>query len=140
MAFPNEVTVSGTLANVEMKQAQSGNFYLTAGLKVWQGKDKDPAWIDIDVFNNERNQLADYIGDSFGNGINSLPVIVRGKLEQNTWEDKDTGQKRKAYKIIAVEVGVSFVFGPVGIKQDQIPETQVEARTYSTRDNDAQPF
>jgi len=140
MAFPNEVTVSGTLANVEMKQAQSGNFYLTAGLKVWQGKDKDPAWIDIVVFNNERNQLADYIGDSFGNGINSLPVIVRGKLEQNTWEDKDTGQKRKAYKIIADEVGVSFVFGPVGIKQDQIPERQVEAPTYSTRDNDAPPF
>tara|TARA_Y100000114_G_scaffold108683_1_gene102068 strand:+ start:170 stop:592 length:423 start_codon:yes stop_codon:yes gene_type:complete len=140
MAFPNEVTVSGTLANVEMKQAQSGNFYLTAGLKVWQGKDKDPAWIDIVVFNNERNQLADYIGDSFGNGINSLPVIVRGKLEQNTWEDKDTGQKRKAYKIIADEVGVSFVFGPVGIKQDQIPEVQVEAPTYSTRDNDAPPF
>ena len=140
MAFPNEVTGSGTLANVEMKQAQSGNFYLTAGLKVWQGKDKDPAWIDIVVFNNERNQLADYIGDSFGNGINSLPVIVRGKLEQNTWEDKDTGQKRKAYKIIADEVGVSFVFGPVGIKQDQIPERQVEAPTYSTKDNDAPPF
>ena len=140
MAFPNEVTVSGTLANVEMKQAQSGNFYLTAGLKIWQGKDKDPAWIDIVVFNNERNQLADYIGDSFGNGINSLPVIVRGKLEQNTWEDKDTGQKRKAYKIIADEVGVSFVFGPVGIKQDQLPERQVEASTYSTRDNDAPPF
>jgi len=140
MAFPNEVTVSGTLANVEMKQAQSGNFYLTAGLKIWQGKDKDPAWIDVVVFNNERNQLADYIGDSFGKGINSLPVIVRGKLEQNTWEDKDTGQKRKAYKIIADEVGVSFVFGPVGIKQDQIPERQVEAPTYSTRDNDAPPF
>ena len=140
MAFPNEVTVIGTLANVEMKQAQSGNFQLTAGLKVWQGKDKDPAWIDIVVFNNERNQLADYIGDSFGNGINSLPVIVRGKLEQNTWEDKDTGQKRKAYKIIADEVGVSFVFGPVGIKQDQIPERQVEAPTYSTKDNDAPPF
>ena len=140
MAFPNEVTVSGTLANVEMKQAQSGNFYLTAGLKVWQGKDKDPAWIDIVVFNNDSNQLADYIGDSFGNGINSLPVIVRGKLEQNTWEDKDTGQKRKAYKIIADEVGVSFVFGPVGIKQDQIPERQVEAPTYSTKDNDAPPF
>lgn len=140
MAFPNEVTVSGTLANVEMKRAQSGNFYLTAGLKIWQGKDKDPAWIDIVVFNNERNQLADYIGDSFGNGINSLPVIVRGKLEQNTWEDKDTGQKRKAYKIIADEVGVSFVFGPVGIKQDQLPERQVEAPTYSTKDNDAPPF
>ena len=140
MAFPNEVTVSGTLANVEMKQAQSGNFYLTAGLKVWQGKDKDPAWIDIVVFNNDRNQLADYIGDSFGNGINSLPVIVRGKLEQNTWEDKDTGQKRKAYKIIADEVGVSFVLGPVGIKQDQIPERQVEAPTYYTKDNDAPPF
>ncbi len=52
MAFPNEVTVSGTLCNVEMKQAASGNFYLTGGLKIWQGKDKEPAWIDVVVFNN----------------------------------------------------------------------------------------
>ena len=89
MAFPNEVTMSGTLCNVEMKQAQSGNFYLTGGLKIWQGKDKDPAWVDVVVFNNERNTLADYVGDSFGGSVSSLPVIVRGKLEQNTWEDKD---------------------------------------------------
>ena len=127
MAFPNEVTVSGTLCNVEMKQAASGNFYLTGGLKIWQGKDKEPAWIDVVVFNNERNTLADYVGDSFGKGTNSLPVIVRGKLEQNVWEDKETGQKRKAYKIIADEIGVSFVFGPVGIMQDQLPEREVES-------------
>ena len=128
MAYPNEVTLSGTLCNVEMKQAQSGNFYLTGGLKIWQGKDKDPAWIDVVVFNNERNTLADHIGDSFGAGVKSLPVIVRGKLEQSTWEDKDTGQTRKSNKLIADEIGVSFVFGPVGIKQDAVlPERQVEA-------------
>ena len=140
MAFPNEVTMSGTLCNVEMKQAQSGNFYLTGGLKIWQGKDKDPAWVDVVVFNNERNTLADYVGDSFGGSVSSLPVIVRGKLEQNTWEDKDTGQKRKAYKLIADDLAVSFVFGPVGIKQDQVPERQVEAPTYSTKDTDVPPF
>ena len=140
MAFPNEVTVSGTLCNVEMKQAASGNFYLTGGLKIWQGKDKDPAWIDVVVFNNERNTLADYVGDSFGKGINSLPVILRGKLEQNTWEDKETGQKRKGYKIIADEIGVSFVFGPVGIMQDQLPERQVEAPAHTPQNTQPPPF
>jgi len=128
MAYPNEITLSGTLCNVEMKQAQSGNFYLTGGLKIWQGKDKDPAWIDVVVFNNERIALADHIGDSFGAGTKSLPVIVRGKIEQSTWEDKETGQNRKSYKLIADEIGVSFVFGPVAITQGEVlPERQVEA-------------
>ena len=130
MAYPNEVTLSGTLCNVEMKQAQSGNFYLTGGLKIWQGKDKDPAWIDVVVFNNERISLADHIGDSFGGSIKSLPVIVRGKLEQSSWEDNDTGKTRKGYTLIADEIGVSFVFGPVGIQQEGVlPERQVEAPT-----------
>ena len=37
-------------------------------------------------------------------------------------------------------LAVSFVFGPVGIKQDQVPERQVEAPTYSTKDTDVPPF
>ena len=139
MAFPNEVTMSGTLCNVEMKQAKSGNFYTTGGLKIYQGKDKDPAWIDLVVFNNERIQLADFVADSFGQGISSLPVIVRGKLEQNTWDDTETGKKRKAYTLIADELAVSFVFGPVGIKQDNLPERQVEAPVTSSTPTDL-PF
>ena len=50
MAFPNEITLSGTLCNVEMKQAASGNFYTTGGLKIYQGKDKEPAWLDVVAF------------------------------------------------------------------------------------------
>tara|TARA_S200002703_G_C3734698_1_gene225864 strand:- start:295 stop:714 length:420 start_codon:yes stop_codon:yes gene_type:complete len=114
MAFPNEVTLSGTLANVEMKQAKSGNFYLTGGLKVYQGKDKDPAWYDIIAFNNERNQLADHLADCFGAGIKSLPVIIKGKLEQSTYENQE-GKNVKSYKIIVDEAAVSVVFGPVAI-------------------------
>ena len=54
MAFPNEVTMSGTLCNVEMKQAKSGNCYTTGGLRVNQGKDKDTAESELEVINKER--------------------------------------------------------------------------------------
>jgi|TARA_B100000902_G_scaffold396853_1_gene458961 single-stranded DNA-binding protein len=114
MAFPNEVTLSGTLANVEMKQAKSGNFYLTGGLKVYQGKDKDPAWYDIIAFNNDRNNLADHLADCFGGETRSLPVIIKGKLEQSTYENQE-GKNVKSYKIIVDEAAVSVVFGPVSI-------------------------
>ena len=151
MAFPNEITLSGTLCNVEMKQAKGGSFYTTGGLKVYQGKDKEPAWFDVVAFNNERNSLADFVADSFGAGVSSLPVILRGKLEQNVWEKED-GSKVKQNKVIIDEVAVSMVFGPVGMRDEKsmIPERQVESPNvpipdakeesdYSTKDNDI-PF
>ena len=141
MAFPNEVTISGTLCNVEMKQAASGNFYTTGGLKIYQGKDKEPAWLDVVAFNNERYNLADYIADSFGKGVNSLPVIVRGKLEQSVW-DKEDGTKVKQNKIIVDELAVSLVFGPVGMRDQEpaIPERQVEVPFPDAKEDTDLPF
>ena len=112
MAFPNDITISGTLCNVEMKQAQSGNFYLTGGLKVYQGKEKDAGWFDVVAFNNERNRLADNLADCFTAGTKSLPVILKGKLEQGSYENQE-GKTVKTYKIIIDEAAISVVFGPV---------------------------
>lgn len=114
MAFPNEITISGTLCNVEYKQAQSGNQYMTAGLKVYQGKDKEDGWYDVVAFNNERTRLADNISDCFGGETKSIPVIIKGKLEVSTYEKKD-GTKGKSTRILVDELAVSVVFGPVKI-------------------------
>lgn len=120
MAFPNEIVISGTLCNVEYKTANSGASYMTAGLKVYQGKDKEDGWYDVIAFNNERNRLADNISDSFGGATKSLPVIIKGKLETSTYEKKD-GTKGKSTKIIVDECAVSVVFGPVAISNGAAP-------------------
>ncbi len=111
MAFPNEIVISGTLCNVEYKTAANGNSYMTGGLKIYQGKDKEDGWIDIVAFNNDRVRLADNISDCFGGETRSLPCITKGKLEYSTYE-KD-GNKLKSYKIIVDEFAVSVVFGAV---------------------------
>jgi len=120
MAFPNEIVISGTLCNVEYKTSNSGNSYMTAGLKVYQGKDKEDGWFDVIAFNNERNALADKISDCFGGGTKSLPVIIKGKLEVSTYDKKD-GTKGKSTKIIVDELGVSVVFGSVTINNGVAP-------------------
>jgi len=105
---------SGTLSNVEMLQANNGNFYMTGALKVWQGNDDDVAWYDVRAFNTEKNRnLADKVSDCFGKGVTSVPCIIKGIMKQSTYE-KD-GQKRKSYQIIISEFAVSTVFGPVFI-------------------------
>jgi len=119
------MTFSGTLCNVEYKTAASGSTYMTGALKVYQGQEKDDAWYDVIAFNNQKINinLADNASDCFGNGVKSLPVIIRGSLEQSTYENKE-GKKVKNHKIIADEIAVSVVFGPVFIKKDNMPTQQ----------------
>lgn len=125
MAFPNEVVLSGTLCNIEYKQANSGNFFTKGALKVYQGQDKDDAWYDIVAFNNpnRNSNLADNIADCFEVGVKSLPVVIKGKLEQSTYEKKD-GTKGKNFTIIVDECAVSVVFGAVGVLKNNQPPTQ----------------
>ena len=61
------VTFSGTLCNVEMKQANSGAFYLKGALRVYQGNDKDDAWYDVLAFNSDKVSvnIADNIAEIF---------------------------------------------------------------------------
>lgn len=145
MALPNEIIISGTLCNVEHKQASNGNFYMTGGLKVYQGKDKEDGWYDIVAFNSERSNLADNISDCFGGATKSLPVIIKGKLETATYEKKD-GSKGKSTKIIVDELGVSVVFGAVSIQNGALPSTPKVDNTlnadevFSSSTNNDLPF
>jgi single-strand DNA-binding protein len=66
--------------------------------------DGDPLFIDIVVFGKQAEYLADSVkkGDS---------ITVEGNLEQNEWDDKETGQKRQSMQIVADIVGVSTRWG-----------------------------
>lgn len=70
--------------------------------KEW--KDGETTFIDASAFGD----LADHIEDSFRSGER---VIVQGRLQQQNWDDKDTGTKRSKIALLIDEVGHSLKFG-----------------------------
>lgn len=38
-----------------------------------------------------------------------LPVIIKGRLEQRSWEDKESGQKRSTVEVVADSIAVNTI-------------------------------
>lgn len=48
-----------------------------------------------------------YLAENFARvAEKGIGVIVQGRLEQRSWEDKETGQKRSTTEIVAEEIGI----------------------------------
>ncbi len=48
-----------------------------------------------------------YLAENFARvGEKGIGVIVHGRLEQRSWDDKETGQKRSTTELVAEEVGI----------------------------------
>lgn len=48
-----------------------------------------------------------YLAENFARvAEKGIGVIVQGRLEQRSWDDKETGQKRSTTEIVAEEIGV----------------------------------
>lgn len=78
----------------------------------------DPSFYQVSAF----GPMAERFTDSFRKGDR---VIVVGRLEQRQWTDKDSGEKRTGWQVVADEIGGSVAFA--------------ELRVSRTRPNDAPP-
>lgn len=93
----NEVKLAGNLGrDAEFKQTPQGipvvQFSIAYTDKAKDGTEK-VYWFDVVCFGKTAEMAASYKkGDN---------IIIVGKLEQQTWEDKTTGQKRHSIKVIA---------------------------------------
>lgn len=48
-----------------------------------------------------------YLAENFARcAEKGIGVIVQGRLEQRSWDDKETGQKRSTTEIVAEEIGI----------------------------------
>lgn len=48
-----------------------------------------------------------YLAENFARvGEKGIGVMVQGRLEQRSWDDKETGQKRSTTEIVAEEIGI----------------------------------
>lgn len=103
MSDMNRVCMTGRLTrDPEVRYIQSGTAVCDIGLAVgstWFDKaanqrKEEVSFIDVTAF----GRLAEVIGEY---GSKGRQVAVEGRLKQETWDDKSTGQKRSKIKVIA---------------------------------------
>ena len=124
MANINKVTLIGNLTrDPELKSTPKGTMVADLGLAInerWKdanGNEKeDTLFVDITFF----GKTAEIIGKHLTKG---QPIYVEGKLKLETWDDKQTGQKRSKMKV----VGDNFQFLSSGPKSESSKYTRSDA-------------
>lgn len=76
----------------------------------------EPMFIDVEVFNNGNNKLADLVQDRCRKGSQ---IMVEGSLRLDQWEDKNGGGKRSKHKIVANAIQLLDAKQERGEQQDE---------------------
>lgn len=108
MANGMQITVAGNLTgDPELKFNESGTAMLTfsvASERSWKNDrgewEAEVSYPDVIAW----RQLAESAAAIIGKG---LRVVVTGRFEQRFWEDKETGQRRSKWQLVADEIAVS---------------------------------
>jgi single-strand DNA-binding protein len=67
-------------------------------MKTGEWKD-DTAWVDVEIWREPAERLKDKLQKG-------SPVHIEGRLKSDEFEDKKTGEKRRALKVVARRVQV----------------------------------
>jgi single-strand DNA-binding protein len=105
MASFNKVILMGNLTrDPELRYTPKGTAVAKVGLavnRVWKtetGEQKEEVtFVDIDVF----GRTAENVGQYMRKGS---PILIEGRLRLDTWEDKQTQQKRSKLGVVAETV------------------------------------
>jgi single-strand DNA-binding protein len=101
MASFNKAIVMGNLTrDVELRHIPSGTAVADIGVAVNDRKKVGDEWVDETTFVDVTlwGRTAEVAAEYLSKGS---PVFVEGKLKQDSWEDKESGQKRSKIKIVA---------------------------------------
>lgn len=85
-------------------------------------KKSEAVFVDVTIWGKQAENVAQYLKQG-------SPIIVEGRLSQDSWEDKETGKKR--YKMFVTAERVQFVGNGGNGEGDEKP------RGKSTRKEDA---
>ena len=111
MANLNKVMLIGNLTrDPELRYTPKGTAVAELGMainRVWsndQGqRQEDTTFVDVTLWGRQAELAQQYLGKG-------RPVYIEGRLQMDTWEDKNTGQKRSKLKV----VGENMQFLPGG--------------------------
>ena len=108
MAVDNNVALAGNLvADPELRYTNNGAAIANLRMAVNRRWNKDGEWEEETSFFDVTAwaQLAENCAETLSKGMR---VNVIGRLEEQTWEDKDTKEPRRKVVIIADEVSPSL--------------------------------
>ncbi|MBJ06049.1 MAG: single-stranded DNA-binding protein [Verrucomicrobiaceae bacterium] len=111
MANLNKVMLIGNLTrDPELRYTPKGTAVAELGMainRVWsndQGqRQEDTTFVDVTLWGRQAELAQQYLGKG-------RPVYIEGRLQMDSWEDKNTGQKRSKLKV----VGENMQFLPGG--------------------------
>jgi single-strand DNA-binding protein len=102
MSSYNRVTLIGNLTrNPELRKTKSGNPVTELGLalnRVWQNengqKQEEVTFVDVTLWGRNAENAAQYLQKG-------RSVLVEGRLQLETWQDKQSGQDRSKLRVVA---------------------------------------
>jgi single-strand DNA-binding protein len=140
MASFNKVMLMGNLTrDPEVKYTPKGTAIANLGLAVNRvyttesGEQKEEVtFIDIEVWGRQAETAGQYLAKG-------RPVFIEGRLKLDSWEDKESGQKRNKLKVVAERV--QFLGAPRGGAEfkDQAPGDEAPARSAGRGGRSAPP-
>ncbi|UPR00756.1 single-stranded DNA-binding protein [Chloropicon primus] len=96
----NAVTLIGRLGREpEVKYLENGKVTANVSLAVSRGKNQSAHWFELDFWDEDARLVAD-------NCRKGQQVQVQGRLTQNTWRDKMTGQKKEKVRVVCNRVAL----------------------------------
>lgn len=110
MASYNKVILVGNLTrDPELRYTPKGMAIAKLGLavnRVWRTESgetrEEVTFVDVDAFSKQAETIAQYMKKG-------SPILIEGRLRLDTWDDKQTGQKRS--KLGVVVEGFQFLGG-----------------------------
>ncbi len=102
MSSYNRVTLMGNLTrNPELRKTKTGTSVTELGLalnRVWSGengeKQEDVTFVDVTLWGRNAENAAQYLQKG-------RAVLIEGRLQLETWQDKQSGQDRSKLKVVA---------------------------------------
>ncbi len=113
-----DTAITGNItADPELKYSNNGNARLAFSVASERRYQVNGEWTgDTSFFNVVAwRKTAE---DAAGILEKGLPVIVKGRLEQRSWEDKESGSKRSTVEVVADSIAVN-VYGLENITRRQ---------------------
>ena len=123
MASYNRTIIVGNLTrDVELRTIPSGTSVADIGVAVNDREKRGDDWIDVTTFLDVTlwGRTAEVASEYLSKGS---PVLVEGKLRLETWNAKETGEKRSKLKIVADKMQLLGTKGQPG-GQDQASPAQ----------------
>ena len=133
MASYNKVLLMGNLTrDPEVRYTPKGTAIANIGLAVnrrWTtdaGEQKeDVTFVDVEVWGRQAETVGQYLSKG-------KPIFVEGRLKLDSWEDKESGQKKSKMKVVCEHF--QFIGAPSGGRgelKEQAPSDEAPARPAS---------